>query len=144
MLVRLFLIALGGSALLGVGAYFVLHPTDRKVERPVWDVPGGDGLRGRKAVGRYGCPACHVIPGVPGASGRVGPKLLELDEQIYVGGVLPNAPEQLVRWIQNPKEFSPETAMPELGVTAEDARDIAAHLYAPSKERFTFWNRRSP
>jgi hypothetical protein len=25
---------------------------------------------------RAGCPVCHVIPGIPGANGRVGPKLV--------------------------------------------------------------------
>jgi len=96
---------------------------------PVWSVQGGDQRRGRQAILKYGCHACHVISSVREATGRVGPKLEDIEEQIYLGGVLPNHPENMVRWIRNPREFSPETAMPDLGVTEQDARDIAAFLY---------------
>ena len=36
---------------------------------------GGDAERGRAALRRYGCDACHLIPGVRGADGLVGPSL---------------------------------------------------------------------
>jgi cytochrome c len=35
----------------------------------------------------------------------------------------------MVRWIQNPQTVDDKTAMPNLGVSARDARDIAAYLY---------------
>jgi cytochrome c1 len=47
-----------------------------------------------------------------------------------VGGVLPNTPENLMKWIQNAPAVDPLTAMPNVGVTQMDARDIAAYLYA--------------
>ncbi len=62
----------------------------------------------------------------------MGPKLEDLRHQIYIGGVLANEPDNLIRWIQNPKRYSPDTAMPNLGVSEQDARDIAAYLYAAS------------
>jgi cytochrome c2 len=98
-------------------------------QSPVWTVPDGDQRRGRQAILKYGCHACHVISSIREATGRVGPKLEEIGDQIYIGGVLPNHPENMIRWIQNPKNFSPETAMPDLGVTEQDARDIADYLY---------------
>jgi cytochrome c1 len=96
---------------------------------PAKVVTGGDPTRGRAAVARYGCGGCHVIPGIPGAQGRVGPPLTEFGERAYVAGRLPNAPEALVRWIRDPQAVSPGTAMPDLGVTEPHARDIAAYLY---------------
>jgi cytochrome c len=36
----------------------------------------------------------------------------------------------MVRWIVNPQQFSPQTAMPATGITEEEARDVAAYLYA--------------
>jgi cytochrome c1 len=45
-----------------------------------------------------------------------------------VGGVLPNSPDNMVRWIRKPQKVSPLTAMPDLGVTERDARDMAAYL----------------
>jgi cytochrome c1 len=46
-----------------------------------------------------------------------------------VAGKLPNTPDQLVRWIQQPQAVEPGTAMPDLGVSLAEARDIAAYLY---------------
>jgi cytochrome c2 len=93
-------------------------------------VPAADPERGRAAVREHGCVACHTVPGVPGASGRVGPRLDRLREQAYIAGVLANSPQNMVRWIREPKEVDPRTAMPNLGVGEGDARDIAAYLYA--------------
>lgn len=77
---------------------------------------------------QYGCPACHVISGVPGAVGKVGPSLNNIDQRSILGGTLENSPDNLVRWIQHPQKFHPGTAMPEMGVTSQDAKRIAAFL----------------
>lgn len=79
---------------------------------------------------RYGCPTCHVIPGVPGAAGKVGPSLNDLGQRSYLAGTLQNSPDNLALWIQHPQRFHPGTAMPEMDVTAEDAKEIAAFLNA--------------
>jgi cytochrome c oxidase assembly factor CtaG/cytochrome c2 len=92
-------------------------------------VVGGDPERGGLAFRRYGCGSCHSIGGVPGAAGLVGPPLGGIGARAYVAGVLTNTPENLTRWIQSPTEVDSLTAMPDLGVTAADARDIAAWLY---------------
>jgi cytochrome c len=79
---------------------------------------------------RYGCPTCHVIPGVPGAAGKVGPSLKDFSQRSYLAGTLQNSPDNLVRWIQHPQRIHPGTAMPEMDVTAEDASKIAIFLDA--------------
>jgi cytochrome c len=93
-------------------------------------VAGGDAERGRVALERYACGACHVVPGVRAARGRVGPVLADYGRRVYVAGKYPNEPDLLIAWIRNPPALSPESAMPDVGVTADDARDIAAYLYA--------------
>jgi hypothetical protein len=37
-------------------------------------------------------------------------------ERIYIAGVLANTPENLARWIENPTEINPRTAMPNLHI----------------------------
>ena len=96
---------------------------------PVWSVPGGNQNQGRRAILVYGCYACHVVTNIPEATGRVGPKLEDIARQIYIGGVLPNSPDSMIAWIENPRRFSPQTAMPNLNVSASDARDITAYLF---------------
>jgi cytochrome c1 len=46
-----------------------------------------------------------------------------------IAGELPNSPENLVRWLQHPKALEPHTAMPDLGLSTDQAQDIAAYLY---------------
>lgn len=120
-----------GAALLAVVAGDLLVRGPRRVPtRAAWSVAGGDPDRGRAAIERHGCGSCHVIPGIREARGRVGPQLVDFASQMYVAGVLANVPENLVRWLQDPRAVDPLTAMPDLGVTEEEARDMAAYLYS--------------
>jgi cytochrome c2 len=88
-----------------------------------------DAGRGRIAIKKYGCGSCHTIPGITGAEGLVGPPLSQIASRVYIAGVLPNEPDNMIRWIENPPGIDSKTAMPNMGVTVRDARDIAAYLY---------------
>lgn len=101
----------------------------RERERDARLLTGGDPWRGRDLLRPYGCVNCHTIPGVRGADGMVGPSLDRIASRIYVGGVVTNTPQNLIRWIMDPKAIDPKTAMPAVGVTEDQARDIAAYLY---------------
>jgi cytochrome c2 len=93
-------------------------------------VTGGDPQRGRSAIYKYGCGSCHTVAGIPDAHGLVGPPLSGIGNRTYVAGVLRNTPDNIVRWIRSPKDVNAKTAMPVLGVTEQDATDIAAYLYS--------------
>ncbi|HEX4770735.1 MAG TPA: c-type cytochrome [Bryobacteraceae bacterium] len=91
---------------------------------------GGNVARGSSAISRYGCGSCHTIHGISGARGLVGPPLSGMRDRVYVAGMLPNTPENLERWIQDPLSINPGTAMPKVGLTHKDAADIVAYLYS--------------
>lgn len=91
---------------------------------------GGNPHAGRQAIRKYGCQTCHTIPGIPGARGMVGPPLETIGNRYIIAGELPNTPENLTRWIQHPHQVEPHTMMPDMGVTEQDSRDIAAYLYS--------------
>lgn len=112
-----------------IAGLFLMFKLDREIEAPLWEVPGGISSQGPGSIIKYGCFSCHAISGIRRANGRVGPKLHEIKEQMYVGGVLANSPDNMIKWIRYPQRFSQETAMPELGVSDRDARDIAAYLF---------------
>lgn len=99
-----------------------------RAERDAAAMTGGDPVRGRALARSYGCGACHVIPGVPGATGTVGPSLAGISARAFLGGRLAHTPENLVRWIRHPREVDPGTAMPDLGIPEQDGRDLAAYL----------------
>jgi cytochrome c1 len=92
-------------------------------------VEGGDAARGAALVRAHGCGACHVIPGVAGAVGQVGPPLTSWRQRAIIAGRLPNTPSNLIAWIQTPQTIEPGTAMPNLGLSEQEARDVAAYLY---------------
>ena len=100
----------------------------RPAARPDEPAGKGDAKRGAVAIQQYACATCHAIPGITGADKPVGPPLAGMARRGFVAGILPNTPENLERFLRDPQEVSPESAMPDLGVTARDARDIAAYL----------------
>lgn len=92
-------------------------------------VPGGNADNGRNYMNAAGCGTCHTIPGVVNARGMVGPPLDHFARRSFIAGEVPNTAQNLVKWIVDPPSIEPNTAMPTLGVTPAEARDIAAYLY---------------
>lgn len=101
-------------------------PSDTERAAARWT--GGDPRRGRASLSGYGCTACHTIPGIRNANALVGPPLDHVASRMYIAGVLQNTPANMIRWIQNPPAIDEKTAMPNLHVNEQDARDMAAYL----------------
>ena len=99
------------------------------VGRTARQITGGDPARAVAHIRKYGCGSCHSIPGIDGARAVVGPSLDRLGSRSYIAGHLPNDPPTLIRWIRHPHSFGQQTAMPEMGVGEQEARNIAAYLY---------------
>jgi len=114
-------VALALGMLLG-GCHSGRNPASRVVT-------GGSVDQGARAIKHYGCGSCHTIPGIAGANGLVGPPLVKFSRRGYIAGMLPNTANNLEHWIQDPQSVVPRNDMPNLGVTADEARDITAYLY---------------
>jgi len=84
--------------------------------------------RGRATIVAYRCGDCHTIPGVRGAKGVFGPPLNSISRRTYIGGNFPNTSDNLMHWVMSPQAMKPKTAMPVLGLSEPQARDIAAYL----------------
>ncbi|WP_230530875.1 c-type cytochrome [Microvirga roseola] len=98
---------------------------DPQVQRIV----GGDPAIGRAIAAAYECGVCHVIPGIRGAHGIVGPPLTDFARRQYIGGIVPNHPTVLVRWVKDAPSIAPNTGMPSFDMTEDEARHVAAYLY---------------
>jgi cytochrome c len=92
------------------------------------DDPSSPRENGRLLLQQFGCGQCHAIPGVANARGTSGPSLAKVGERAYLGGVLPNTPENMAHWIRDPRRFDPRTTMPAMGLTDGQARDMVAYL----------------
>jgi hypothetical protein len=115
----------GGLALL-----LLVSGCDAETPAPL-RIVGGDPQRGRAVIAEAGCGACHVIPGVLGATSWVGPPLTEWSRRGYVGGPLPNTPANLVAWLRDPASISPGSAMPDVPAGMPLAPDEAGPREAP-------------
>ena len=89
----------------------------------------GDIEAGAELIERAGCGTCHMIPGIDGADGLVGPPLIHWSRRTYIAGLLRNTPSNMIAWLMAPQDIVPNNAMPDLGLNEEQARDITAYLY---------------
>ncbi|HWG76583.1 MAG TPA: cytochrome c oxidase assembly protein [Steroidobacteraceae bacterium] len=89
----------------------------------------GNPQRGADLIRAAGCGACHVVPGINDASGLVGPPLTQMARRIYIAGLLRNTPENMIEWLRSPQSVLPGNAMPDSGLSDDQARDITAYLY---------------
>lgn len=102
---------------------------ERRLKEQAARMTSGDPDHGAVLIRKYGCYACHTIPGIEGAQGVVGPPLNGIASRSYLAGQLPNTPENMIRWIQDPQSIERGTTMPNVGVSDREARHIAAYLY---------------
>jgi cytochrome c2 len=121
------------------GALLALAACERPEPPAHLRIAGGDAERGRLLIQRYRCGACHKIEGIRGANGVVGPPLTDYAQRVLLAGILPNAPRTLVPWLIDPPGMAPNTAMPNLGVTEPEARDMAAYLYTLGAQKVRVW-----
>jgi cytochrome c len=92
-------------------------------------IAGGEPKTGKNLAAWYGCGSCHEIPGLRGAVGRVAPPLHRIARRAYITGSIPNTPANLMRWIREPQKVDARTIMPDMNISEQQSRDIAAYLY---------------
>lgn len=85
----------------------------------------------RVVIRQYGCIGCHRIDGVVGPAIDVGPPLADWQHRRFIAGGLPNTPDNLAAWLQDPQRHAPGTLMPDMGLTPQHARQIADFLLRP-------------
>jgi cytochrome c2 len=126
VLILLAAIALIGGTSVGMAA---LVRNQQRQQDQIIAKTGGNPDKAMLAITRYGCAACHQISGAQVPGGLAAPPLSGIKDRLYFGGAVYNTPDNLIRWIVDPKQFDPNTAMPVTGITDAQARDVAAYLY---------------
>ncbi len=89
----------------------------------------GDIPAGRTLIDANGCGTCHIIPGIDGAQGLVGPPLNHMARRSIIAEIMQNTPSNMVSWLLAPQQVVPGNAMPDLGLSEEEALDVTAYLY---------------
>ncbi len=91
----------------------------------------GDVNNGKQLFQAKGCIACHAAPGVPGATGTIGPSLAGIgdpNKRPTLADGQSNTSEHLKRWIQDPQALKPGTMMPNLNLSDKESDDLVALL----------------
>jgi cytochrome c2 len=123
------LIALLVTCAAGFGGLHVQRVRRAEAETRARDLTGGEPNRGKMFARELGCVACHVIPGVRGPDSRVGPPLEDFGRRNFVAGAVENNPDNLLRFLRDPRSVAPKSAMPNVHLTESQARDLAAYLF---------------
>ena len=85
-----------------------------------------------KALFRANCASCHGLnaEGRPTGEGDqvAGPPLAGFARRAFIAGQFPNTPETLIDFLRDPPKLVPRTGMPDVGLTLDEARHVAAFL----------------
>jgi cytochrome c oxidase subunit 2 len=83
--------------------------------------------QGQTIFSQSACVGCHTIAGV--SAGQIGPNLTHFGSRKSLAArMMPSTPENVARWIENPQHIKPGALMPNLGMTPDQAKALAAYL----------------
>jgi cytochrome c oxidase subunit II len=83
---------------------------------------------GKLVFEQQACINCHTVAGTV-ANGRYGPDLTHLmSRETLAAGAMPNTPENLRKWIDDPNIFKPGSLMPAMHLTDTQNAQITAYL----------------
>jgi cytochrome c oxidase subunit 2 len=83
--------------------------------------------QGKELFAKTACVGCHTITGV--SAGQIGPNLTHFASRgTFAGSLFKSSPDAVAKWIENPDHMKPGALMPNLGMTAEQSKAIAAYL----------------
>ena len=89
--------------------------------------PSGAAAEGKSIYTRNACVGCHTIRGV--SAGTLGPDLTHFgSRQLFGAGLWPVTPDHVVAWLKDPPALKPGSKMPNLGLSDDDAKALAAYL----------------
>ncbi|GJL78142.1 MAG: hypothetical protein NPINA01_11310 [Nitrospinaceae bacterium] len=105
-----------------------MQATCRNCHAEVLNLEGAPVLsKGKNLFVKLGCHGCHLADGYS-QEGKVGPRLLRIGSKVN--------PSWLYRWVKNPKEYLPNTRMPDFGFNDKDALAVTAYLLAVSDKAY--------
>jgi cytochrome c2 len=107
-----------------------------KSDRPQYGpAPAGDPASGKRVFETVGCAGCHILDGkarrddfFPKINRLHGPNLVRTGSKVSRGW--------LYAWVKNPKQYFPDTNMPDLRLTDQEAADVVAYLSSSRDPKF--------
>ncbi|GIW81710.1 MAG: hypothetical protein KatS3mg105_3517 [Gemmatales bacterium] len=127
------------------GGYLDLYGQVRPIEQISQQelharLPGADNIfRGKQLVVEHGCLGCHKYRG---RGGIIGPDLTHVGDKTVHDFDFKNIPKHFKRTVEDwmfahfksPQAVIPNTLMPEMGLTDDEARDLTAYMLSLKKK----------
>jgi cytochrome c oxidase subunit 2 len=111
----------------------VVHPKDefdrwvKSQQAPPVESPDPLAQQGKTLFAQSACVGCHTITGI--SAGQVGPNLTHFgSRKSMAANMMANTPDNVASWIENPEHMKPGARMPNLGMTGDQSRALAAYL----------------
>ncbi len=111
-------------AIEGIAAYLFKNSESTEIARA--PKKQGDPEVGKQLVKSMGCLGCHSVEGA--SANNHGPELVNLGSKV--------SRDWLFSWLKNPKHFSPDTRMPNLRLSDEEANNITSYLLSSKNPKF--------
>ena len=100
----------------------------RAQRRPAAEPQSAAAVAGAEVAATVGCGGCHTIRGTS-LKGAVGPDLTHFGSRGGIGAwTLPNTPQNLLSWLQDPQKVKPKCLMPRVPLPPEQLRQLVAYL----------------
>lgn len=121
-----------GHAHMGIRA-FAQSPEDYSawLEHQRQPAPPPSSVEAEKGAGLFmekNCVNCHSIEGLM-TRGRVAPDLTHVGSRTTLAaGTIPNTPENLARWLNNPQSVKKGVLMPDIGLDTDQIAYLTAYL----------------
>lgn len=92
---------------------------------------------GRKLLDSKGCASCHAMTGVAALAPSAIPVPVDAKTMLRSKTLAPDlryarerfTPDKMLAWLADPKAIKPDTTMPKIPLTPEEAKDLVAYLY---------------
>ncbi len=114
---------LSNAAIEGIATYLLKHSETIDLTNPP---KTGNPEIGKRLIHELGCLGCHSAVGA--SANDHGPELSGLGSKVRA--------DWLFTWLKNPKHYAPNTRMPDLRLTDEEAAHITSYLLAERNQSF--------
>jgi len=101
------------------------------------DIPfEGNPEKGKELVASLGCFGCHQVASYPSDTPRTVDSLRHEHGPNLIGLGSKTTKQWIYHWIKNPTSYHPDTVMPDLRLSDQEAADIAAFLHQDTYPEF--------
>jgi cytochrome c oxidase subunit 2 len=111
----------------------VVPPADylawlQRQQQPAATPTGAEAVAGGQLMPTIACGGCHTVRGTT-MQGAFGPDLTHFGSRGGIGAyTLPNTPQNLLAWLQNPQAVKPGCNMPQVPLPLQQQQELVAYL----------------